>query len=505
MAKAKVKTKEAFVPDWKSIGIGVAAGILLITIIMLAGGRVKEWSFLGIKIGFPETAADVTDNKSVGSVSLASVSYEYDDWDPKIVDLRTASESGIPVSPGHALKLFDLFVYVPDDITNYVVVAAIYGNDELVGLTESQRLVPGMNKLSDVEIKNYHHDTVDNAWRLQDDWESIRIVLMYYIAENKVGSTSNTILLNPSGKSWYISAPYGSIISVVYRINDGPEIVADLRTITEVGIPVFEGDTLTITEAWYQSGTDDNTANIQLEAYTSSGRYDSQTLQISEKGTFQSGFHEILNDRGMQWVITDDKESLVMTLARNSDTVMDRIVIPFSEPGSSGLTSNDNVIYWPFGFVDYYDFERTEDFTGWTSIENNVLTTADDQAFSGFHSLAISTSNSESQQFVAFSKSFKSNLIVGQVYWPKQEGIRVEWAQACVVGAGKCVPVSQQPNQWNSFVLHLDEMKTDNGELLSEIDLSGLYLQGWIDGASQEIPYTFYLDSIQIYPADVGN
>ena len=106
-------------------------------------------------------------------VSLTSVSYEYDDWNPKVIDLRTAHESGIPVSAGHSLKLFDLFVYVPEEITDYVVVAAIYGNDELIGLTESQRLVPGVNKLGDIEIKNYQHDTVDNAWRIQDGWEFV--------------------------------------------------------------------------------------------------------------------------------------------------------------------------------------------------------------------------------------------------------------------------------------------------------------------------------------------
>lgn len=53
MSKSKDTDVKSFTPDLKSIGIGVAIGMLVLFLITLAGGRVEEWNFGFAKVVFP--------------------------------------------------------------------------------------------------------------------------------------------------------------------------------------------------------------------------------------------------------------------------------------------------------------------------------------------------------------------------------------------------------------------------------------------------------------------
>ena len=57
MAKPKSDADKSFQPDWKSIGIGIIAGALLLTLVIAAGGRVEEWDFGVVKLTIPTTTS----------------------------------------------------------------------------------------------------------------------------------------------------------------------------------------------------------------------------------------------------------------------------------------------------------------------------------------------------------------------------------------------------------------------------------------------------------------
>jgi hypothetical protein len=185
--------------------------------------------------------------------NLAGVLFEIEEWNPREIDLRGAEENGIPVFPGHSLKFSNFSVFAPDGVIGYSVLIEVYAGGELIGITNKQPLSPGVNEYSDIQIKAYQHDTVEDAWRVQDNWEYLQISTILYQQDDVIGFTENLIRLNPEGTSWFISSPYASIVSVVYRINDGPGIVADLRKLQVDGIHLEAGDKFEILEAWYQT------------------------------------------------------------------------------------------------------------------------------------------------------------------------------------------------------------------------------------------------------------
>ena len=492
MAKPKEKSKEAFTPDLKSIGIGVVAGVLLITIIMLAGGRVKEWSFLGIKIGFPEDTPSTTldENASIGSVNLLSVSYEYDDWNPKSIDLRSAYESGIPVSVGHSLRLFDLFVYVPEEITDYVVVAAIYGNDELIGLTEGKRLVPRINKLGDIEIKNYHHDTDENAWRIQDDWESISIVLMYYIGEEKIGSTSNTILLNPSGLSWYQSPPYAHIKEIYYSIDDGLVRLLDLSK----GLPIHDGNShmLKIENIWYMGNPDALNRSFRIYAYV-----DNLENSIDEhiNTEIKKGVNPLSNFEPFELEIAPNAENLVIDILRDDSVLLEQLIIPITDQDTSRLIINGDVINWPSEYIRYLDFENQSDLNSWGEMETASNSQSREYSLTGNYSMAVSVTGKPEGNYVLarYEQETSTDLVVGWIYFPKENGFTVSWAEVCTWTC-KRIPVSY--DEWIRFILPFEYLEIDNEPLSPK---SSFWIQAEILGVDNENPYTFYLDSIQVY------
>jgi hypothetical protein len=145
------------------------------------------------------------------------------------------------------------------------------------------------------------------------------------------------------------------------------------------------------------------------------------------------------------------------------------------------------------------DFEYPVDFDDWISNNSNSFTQSMEKSFSGGHSLAITVRSDETQVFITRDRPFKSELLLGQVYWPKQAEIEVQWAQACIGAGMVCVSISTEPDRWNTFVMDFSEITYTEGPL-NEIEMPSFFVQGKVIGASSDKPYTFYADGIQIYP-----
>ncbi len=81
MAKPVAGTEKPYRPDGKSIGIGVAIGMLLLTLLLAVGGRVEEWNFGIMKVVIPTPgggAAPAADARELDIESLPVHVFDYD-------------------------------------------------------------------------------------------------------------------------------------------------------------------------------------------------------------------------------------------------------------------------------------------------------------------------------------------------------------------------------------------------------------------------------------------
>lgn len=430
------------------------------------------------------------------SPSLISLRYEVDNFDPRIVDLRTASSSGIPVRSGQALQLLDVWVWVPQDAPEYGVQAEVYVKDQFIGFTSSEPLLAGPIQLGDVTVKDFHHGDYADAWRVQEDWTDLTIVLVTVHGNKVMGSTRTTIHLDPSGMAWLLDPPDLSFASVVYTINDGPVLVLDLRDADEAGFDIRPGDVLTLREIWYHSNMSSGDT-VQAQAYLTLAGFDLDTYKATRPNPIQEGFHA-LDFTPLSWSIPDDKDKLVLSLVRSNGVVMDRLVLPLRQ-GSPGLVRRSEAVLWPFEQVEYVDFESPADLDEWTDTEFATVTQSSGQAFTGGYALAVTTTGmgdtEESKILTHWKHPFQAQVIIGQVYWPRQEGVKLIWAQAC---AWACVSIPRELEQWNTFVMDLSELTVEDTPL-NTIELPELWIQAQMEGVDKE-KYTFYVDGIQLYP-----
>lgn len=434
-------------------------------------------------------------------VHLLSASFMVDGWEPRMVDLRHAKDDGIPVSAGHSLKFLDLWV-VSTSESGYKVSVEVRVDGNSIGETEEQFVDASQPvNLGGIHVTGYEYSTDSEAWHVQSEWKELTIVLNQLVDGQPVVVTETKIKLNPAGKAWLISPPNAALVHISYKINDGLESIINLSDVMNNGIDAKEGDTLSITGAWYKANLSDNTKRIQLEAYLSSGTYDPASLYVSPDIAIREGVNSLGDLSKLNWTtIPADKKSLVLTLARTDRTVLDRYTIPLRSKNTSGLIPLTSAVQWHFSEFAYFDFEQKDDLMGWVPAENMALGTRSEYAFTGSYALAVGTNRSNSQVFATLPTSFQANYIIGQVYWPKTEGISVNWAQVCLGGNVRCVSISQKPGQWNPFFINLQEMQDDDGIPYSDKEIPSLFFQGDLIGVSQENQYLFYIDGIQIYP-----
>jgi hypothetical protein len=263
-------------------------------------------------------------------VSLISISFEAGDVAPRRVDLRTVSTSGIPVKTGQALRLFDLWFSAPKSASQYIVQAEIYTiNGTLLGSTSPVPLVAGQTKLGVVTIKAFNDGTLPTAWKVQQDWKDLQVYLITYLNGKVAGRSMTTIHLAEDGKAWFIDPPYISLFSIVYSVNDGPEIMLDLRDAETVGIKAGPGDTLTLEEIWYDSINSCQECTVQGEAtFLALGEeFDPGTYKVTDPTVVRQGFHK-LDFTPMIWKIPSNKQSMGLALYRDDETRLDGQILP---------------------------------------------------------------------------------------------------------------------------------------------------------------------------------
>jgi hypothetical protein len=267
--------------------------------------------------------------ESPPSVALVSLRYIVDNYDPRMVDLRTASSSGIPGTAGRALRLFDLFVSVPADAPEYVIQAEIYVNSQIVGATSSTPLQAGTTNLGDVNILSYNDGTVPNAWRIQPDWKDLLVFLVTYREGRVVDRYLTTIRLSADGDAWLIDPPNMNFASIVYAVNDGPELALDLRNAERVGLGVRPHDKLTLREIWYHSNASSDRTFIYAEAsLLAEGKiFDRDSYQATPQNVIRRGINKF-DFSPLSWTIPDDRRFLDLTLYRSDGAVMDMLILP---------------------------------------------------------------------------------------------------------------------------------------------------------------------------------
>ena len=326
-------------PIWTFIGVIVAIYIGLLTLYYTVKPRRKVWLYLigaltclliGTVIG--ATLGSINPRPEASSpppVALISLSYEVGDYDPRRVDLRTVSTSGIPVTAGKALRLFDLWFSTSDTAAQYMVQAEIYANGQIIGSTTALPLIAGQTKLGDVKIKSFADGDYPTSWNVQQDWKDLQVYLITYLNGKAADRSMRLIHLAENGTAWFIDPPYISLYSIVYSVNDGPGILLDFRDAETVGLKAGPGDTLTIEEIWYDSINSCQGCTVQGETtLLAAGEvFNQETDKSTDPTVVQKGIHKLIFTP-LRWTIPPDKQSINLTLYRNDKTVMDGQTVP---------------------------------------------------------------------------------------------------------------------------------------------------------------------------------
>ena len=152
------------------------------------------------------------------------------------------------------------------------------------------------------------------------------------------------------------------------------------------------------------------------------------------------------------------------------------------------------------GFVEYYDFESANDLEGWEA--GSLI--SNEQSFSGERALIASLPVSADQEttfYLNWQHEFFADLIVGQVYWPGQSNINLEWAQVCIpFDEWLCAFISKKPG-WNTFVLDLAQFEAlESQDTQGGVQLPGIVIQGVLKSTNPNLKSApVFVDAIQIF------
>lgn len=269
------------------------------------------------------------------AVSLFNLSYQVDNWDPRLVDLRKAATSGIPVRSGSLLQFHDLWLSVARDAPECRVWAEIYDDPQLTNLVgvvkEPVPLRAGRVALGDVEILKFSDGSATESWRVQPDWTDLGIALVAACGEKVFVPEVTTIHLDANGTAWLLDPPYASFVSIVYAVNGGPAHTLDLRETTESGLSAGPGDEITLPEIWYRVYAEgDDVSTIRAEAHLSSDGFDQETYIVTARDVIQQGTHKLTDSTALRWVVPDGRKTLFLFLVSDDGSIMDGLDIPLA-------------------------------------------------------------------------------------------------------------------------------------------------------------------------------
>lgn len=302
--------------------------ILGIGIVIFVGGL--GWL---ISEGIKASSESIDMVSSAPPVSLVGITFRTGDWNPRVVDLRTASETGIPVWPNEALEFSDLWIYTPKGSNTSEVLIEFYTNETFIGKIERFPVEVGIKKLPTVFIEeNFKYQEIQgNYWRVENSWKKIDIVLINYDkAGNKLTVSEFPIRLNPESTSWLIAPPDVSITSFAYTVNDGPETWVDIHAALVDGLSLQVGDKFRITQILYRAelAAPDQSFGIEASLLDVRDSYiGNPGGTLAQAGTYAlSGF-----DKPFEWVTREDARALSIRFSRIDGTVLDYMEIPLKK------------------------------------------------------------------------------------------------------------------------------------------------------------------------------
>ena len=267
---------------------------------------------------------------SVPSPTLLSLNYVTDEWNPAMVDLRTASDRGVPVSDDQALRLFNLWTSVDGDgPSGYSFQAEIYANDRLIGVTPSEPLRAGIHRWNEVRVVDYQDEDFPTSWNVQTAWHDLLVVLVTYRDGEPVDRNRTKIHLDSQGTAWLYDPPNVSFVSVVFSVNDSPPKVLDFRKAWDVGLGASPGDKLTILEIWYRSNaTSDQKVHVEATLLAKGQTFDRPTYLPTQHSPIERGIHK-LNTNPLTWSrIPENKASIDLVMYRDDGAAMDSLNMP---------------------------------------------------------------------------------------------------------------------------------------------------------------------------------
>lgn len=288
----------------------------------------------------PTFAAQQTLTPMPPVVSLLSVSYMVDGTHPLRIDLATAPESGIPVSPQQSLQLFDFVAWSPEALSDCGIQVEIYAGNEFLGNTAFQPFNAGLLKWDVVsQIKAYSSSSSPNTWTVQSNWTDLQLKLAPYCNQRQVQPSLLSIRLSPNGTSWFLPPSNLSIASVVYSVNNGQPLVLDMRTTDKLSLQAKSGDTLSIVEVWYNSNAPSNYYTFIVEGDVQNDNFVPSTYKHSLPNTILGGINKVAAYTPFTWVLPTDLHYLDLSLSRNDRSVVDDILIRLDPNGSPGLVT----------------------------------------------------------------------------------------------------------------------------------------------------------------------
>jgi|GEM_PF-6373155 len=464
---------------------------ILLGVILLLAAIVITWSVTKAALG----------SQVLRTPSLISMGYRGNGFNPRLINLRTAADDGnddgIPIEAGQPLEFIDVTIWLPEDASGYSIHAEVKleNSSIVIGTTQTIGVTAGLHNLGRVHPNLNIDEDNSEAWDVQENWNLLMVHLVTYFNGQAVSSVPTNIRLNPTGTSLLWDTPKATFAAIVYSVNNGHQLLLDMRSATQNGINAGAGDTLTIHEVWYNSDAP-STFDLKTEGYITPGGYDADSLEQSQLSDIERGIHR-LSFTATEWHPDALDQYLVFSLIRSDGTITDRLLILFNSPTETGLISRTESVLWPFEEVTYLDFEAPDAADDWTGTEISTVIASTVEAFTGSRSLAVTvTGNSEEDAIKAqWHHTFTGEVLIGQVYWPEQAGIDIEWAQACIWA---CVPIDIEPNRWNTFVMDISELTFQERPMNTQ-EVTGVLIQAQIEGVGEDNPYTFYVDGIQLY------
>jgi hypothetical protein len=329
----------------------------------------KYWKYLvavfvlfafGYIVGsFSSNCKDCIEVESAAPVSLLSAKYMYADFNPHLIDLRTADTNGIPVGDDFSLRIFDFWLTTPNDVPEgYEAQIKVFADPERkLPIGETKRIALENNKtlIEEIEVMDAESRNVQNAWTVQPDWldDFLYFELITYYEDREVNSHLTSILLKNDGTAWMADTPIASYAAIIYSVNNGPQQVLNLPDAADRGINAGSGDKISIHEVWYhgQAASSDETTHARLEGYLTNrdtGSYNGELLCKTDYSLVKKGIFPLdLANTSCQhdddltqfsWTIPDDEQELVMTYQRLDRTILDRLVLHLNgADGAPGL------------------------------------------------------------------------------------------------------------------------------------------------------------------------